>query len=199
MTNTQTALKQLREKILADAVYSQQRKQRREAIIALKRHRRIAVGPYAVFHFENFETMLYQIQEMLWIEKGGDEQLEDELGAYAPLVPNGSELVATMMLEIDSKSIREAVLQQLGDIEMSTAIEIAGEKSAAQPEQDIERTTEDGKTSSVHFLHFPLTSRQADAMRDAASEVHIVIEHPHYNYRVVLSAEQKQALAADLA
>lgn len=198
MTNTTTALKQLREKILDEASYSQQRKQRRENIIALKRYRRIAVGPYVVLHFENFETMLYQVQEMLWIEKGGNEQLEDELGAYAPLVPNGSELVSTMMIEIDSKSMRETVLQQLGDIEMNTAIEIEGEKSTAQPEQDIERTNKDGKTSSVHFLRFPLTPKQVDAMRDATSEVHVVIEHPHYNYRVVLSSEQKQALASDL-
>lgn len=199
MTNTTTASKQLREKILDDASYNQERKQRRKDIIELKRHRRIAVGPYAVLHFENFETMLYQIQEMLWIEKGGDEQLEDEISAYAPLVPNGSELVATMMLEIDSKSLREAVLQQLGDIEINTSIEIAEEKSIAQPEQEIERTTEEGKTSSVHFLHFPLTPKQIDAMRDATSEVRVVIEHPHYNYRIVLSAEQKKALAADLA
>ena len=193
-----TSASQLRQSILDDDAYAKERKARRQEIIQLKRHRRIAVGPYAVLHFENFATMLYQVQEMLWIEKGGDEQLEDELQAYAPLVPNGRELVATMMLEIENKSLREAVLLQLGDIDTSTFLEVAGEKSYAQPEQDAERTTEDGKTSSVHFLHFPLSDAQAAAMQDD-SEVRITIEHPHYNYRVVLSPEQKQALAADLA
>ena len=193
-----SAAAQLRQSILEDDSYARQRKQRRQEIIDLKRHRRIAVGPYAVLHFENFATMLYQIQEMLWIEKGGDEQLEDELQAYAPLVPNGRELVATMMLEIENKSLREAVLLQLGDIDTSTYLEIAGEKSHAQPEQDAERTTADGKTSSVHFLHFPLTDAQASAMQNDSAEVRINIEHPHYNYRVILSPEQKQALAADL-
>ena len=194
-----TASEQLREQILDNKVYKQQRRQRREDIIALKRYRRVAVGPYAIFHFENFDTMLYQIQEMLWIEKGGSEQLEDELAAYAPLVPDGTELVATLMLEIDSKPLRETALQQLGNIDKNIAIEVGGEKSTARPEHDVERTTEAGRTSSVHFLHFPLTPGQIEAMRDVASEACIVIEHPHYNYRAKLSNEQKKALAADLA
>ena len=194
-----TASEQLREQILDNKVYKQQRRQRREDIIALKRYRRVAVGPYAIFHFENFDTMLYQIQEMLWIEKGGSEQLEDELAAYAPLVPDGTELVATLMLEIDSKPLRETALQQLGNIDKNIAIEVGGEKSTARPEHDVERTNEAGRTSSVHFLHFPLTPGQIEAMRDAASGACIVIEHPHYNYRAKLSNEQKKALAADLA
>lgn len=194
-----TASEQLREQILDNKVYKQQRRQRREDIIALKRHRRVAVGPYAIFHFENFDTMLYQIQEMLWIEKGGSEQLEDELAAYAPLVPDGTELVATLMLEIDSKPLRETALQQLGNIDKNIAIEVGGEKSTARPEHDVERTTEAGRTSSVHFLHFPFTTRQIEAMRDTASEAYIAIEHPHYNYRAKLSSEQKKAIAADLA
>ena len=197
--NALTAAEQLREQILDNKVYKQQRRQRREGIIALKCHRRVAVGPYAIFHFENFDTMLYQIQEMLWIEKGGSEQLEDELAAYAPLVPDGTELVATLMLEIDSKPLRETALQQLGNIDKNIAIEVGGEKSTARPEHDVERTTEAGRTSSVHFLHFPFTPRQIEAMRDTASEACIAIEHPHYNYRAKLSSEQKKALAADLA
>ena len=188
----------LRAHILDAAGYAAERRQRRQEIIALKRHRRIAVGPYAVLHFENFATMLYQIQEMLWIEKGGEEQLEDELRAYAPLVPNGRELVATMMLEIDDKPARETILGQLGNIDAHVFLELGGAKSAARPELDVERTTEEGRASSVHFLHFPLHPAQMDALRDSQGEVAVAIAHPHYNYRTVLSAEQKRALAADL-
>ena len=189
----------LRARIVDDAAYAAERPQRRQQIIALKRHRRISVGPYAVLHFENFATMLYQIQEMLWIEKGGAEQLEDELSAYAPLVPNGRELVATMMLEIDDKPARETILQQLGNIDAHVSLQLGGESSAAVPEQDVERTTEAGRASSVHFLHFPLAPAQMQALRDGSGEAAVVIAHPHYNYKAILSAEQRQALAADLA
>ena len=188
----------LRAQILDTATYATERKHRRQQIIALKRHRRIAVGPHAVLHFENFATMLYQIQEMLWIEKGGQEQLEDELRAYAPMVPNGRELVATMMLEIDDKSRREDILPRLGNIDSHVFLELGGERSTAQPEQDIERTSEDGRASSVHFLHFPLTRKQMDALRNPASEIAAGISHPGYRHRVTLTEEKKQALAADL-
>ena len=188
----------LRAQILDDAAYVAERKQRRRHIITLKRHRRIAVGPHAVLHFENFATMLYQIQEMLWIEKGGQEQLEDELRAYAPLVPNGRELVATMMLEIDDKAAREDILPQLGNIDSHVFLELGGEKSVAQPEQDVERTTEAGRASSVHFLHFPLSQAQMDALRDSSGEIAVVIDHPRYAHRALLSEEQKRALASDL-
>ena len=188
----------LRAHILDNDGYAAVRRQRRQEIIALKRHRRIAVGPYAVLHFENFATMLYQVQEMLWIEKGGEEQLEDELGAYAPLVPDGRELVATMMLEIDDKPTREAILGQLGNIDAHVFVELGGGKSAARPELDVERTTQEGRASSVHFLHFPLDPAQMNALRDPQGEIAVAIAHPHYSHRTVLSAQQKQALAADL-
>ena len=191
------ATTRLRAHLLDDAAYAAERKQRRLDIIALKEHRRIPVGPHAVFHFENFATMLYQVQEMLWIEKGGEEQLEDELRAYAPLIPDGKELVATMMLEIDSKPHREKLLPQLGNIDTHVAFEIAGETSAARPEQEVERTTEEGRASSVHFLHFPLSAAQCQALRNG-DEASIAITHPNYNHRAFLSAAQKRSLAADL-
>lgn len=189
---------QLRNSILAEKTYATERKQRRQEIIALKRHRRVAIGPYAVLHFENFTTMLYQIQEMLWIEKGGAEQLEDELRAYAPLVPSGRELVATMMLEIDDKALRQIVLRQLGNIDSSVYMQIEETKIMGRPEQDGERNTQEGRTSSVHFLRFPLTKSQAAAISSSTSEVKIGIAHPHYNFRIVLTREQKQALSRDV-
>lgn len=195
---TSPSAEKLRANVIDDETYARERGQRRREIIATKRHRRIAVGPYAVFHFENFATMLHQIQEMLWIEKGGAEQLEDELRAYAPLVPNGHELVATMMLEIDDRAVRQTVLGQLGNIDTFVYLQIGAEKVMARPEQDIERNTEDGRTSSVHFLRFSLTEFQTAKVHDPESELRIGIEHPQYNFQIVLSREQKQALEKDL-
>src|SRR5271154_1555567 len=96
--------------ILSPQDYEHLRTEKRGAMIALKKKRRVAVGPYATFYFENYDTMWLQVQEMLRVEKGGAEQLEDELHAYTPLVPKGDELVATVMLEIEDEKRRTAVL-----------------------------------------------------------------------------------------
>ncbi len=97
-------------------IYTKQRKELRKNIVEFKKNRRISVGPYATFYFESYETMLAQIQEMLYIEKGGDEQLKDELAAYNPLVPNGKELISTLMFEIDSPVSRASFLSKVGGI-----------------------------------------------------------------------------------
>ncbi len=94
--------------------YEKIRAEKRGAMIARKKNRRVAVGPYATFYFENYDTMWLQVQEMLRIEKGGADQLADELHAYQPLVPKGDELVATLMLEIEDERRRAAVLATLG-------------------------------------------------------------------------------------
>ena len=120
----------------------------------MKKNRRVELGPHSTFYFENFFTMKAQIQEMLYIEKGGDEQLRDELEAYNPLIPNGSELVATFMFEIDNPLTRKKVLSSLGNVENKTYIKVNGNKIFAVPENDVDRTDNSGKTSSVHFLHF---------------------------------------------
>src|SRR5690606_12633858 len=96
-----------------------------------------------------------QIQEMLYIERGGDAQLTDELAAYNPLIPQGRELVATFMIEIEDEARRRRILAKLGGIEKTITLEIDGAAIQAVPEADQERTTATGKTSSVHFLHFP--------------------------------------------
>ena len=105
--------------------------------------------------------MLAQIQEMLYIEKGGDEQLNDELSAYNPLIPKGKEFVATLMFEIDNPISRADFLSKIGGIEKKIFIQIQNEKVNATAEQDIERTSEEGKASSVHFLHFIFTENQS--------------------------------------
>ena len=128
-----------------------------KTLVQFKKNRRIALGPYATFYFESFETMVAQVQEMLHIEKGGDEQLKDELIAYNPLVPNGKELTATLMFEIDNPLSRGAFLGKVGGIEEKIFMKIDNDEIVkAVPEADVDRTSEDGKASSVQFIHFKL-------------------------------------------
>ena len=126
-------------------IYAKNRKQIRKDLVEFKKNRRIALGPYATFYFESFETMLAQVQEMLYIEKGGDEQLNDELTAYNPLVPSGKELTATLMFEIDNPVSRAAFLSKVGGIEEKVYMRIDGETVKAVPEEDVDRTSEEGK------------------------------------------------------
>ena len=106
-----------KEDLIAADVYEKKRKKNRKKLIEFKKNRRVPLGPYATFYFESFETMLGQIQEMLHIEKGGDEQLKDELNAYNPLIPKGNELIATLMFEIDNPILRADFLNKVGGIE----------------------------------------------------------------------------------
>lgn len=184
--------------ILPYETYAKERKERRSRITELKRPRRIAVGPYATFYFENYATMLHQVHEMLHIEHGGAAQLVDELEAYNPLVPNGKELVATLMFEIDDEVRRNRELRQLTGVETKIHIELDGDKVMAMvPEGEIERTTADGKTSSVHFLHFPFTPAQIEKFRNPKVRVMIGISHEHYNHLAVIDGASRASLAAD--
>src|ERR1700761_2883077 len=143
--------------LIPDAEYAKQRKDRRAALLPIKRLRRIELGPYCTVYFECFDTMLFQIQEMLLTERGGEAQIEDELQAYNPLIPQGSELVATVMFEIDDERRRQVILAELGGAEDQFFIEVGPDRVDASADEDTERTREDGKTSSVHFLHFRFT------------------------------------------
>ena len=178
--------------------YSKVRNERRRAITELKRQRRLEVGPFATFHFENYDTMLHQVQEMLFIEKGGAAQLPDELAAYNPLIPNGRELVATVMFEIEDPGRRARLLATLGGIEHTAFLRIAGETAGAQAEDDQERTRADGKASSVHFLHFPLAPAQIAAFRKPGTEIIVGFSHPNYGHMTALPEAARAALAADL-
>ena len=187
------------EDIVPMTTYVAERKERRQAVLALKKPRRIEIGPVATFYFENYATMLAQIQEMLYIEKGGEEQLEDELTAYNPMIPDGSELTATLMFEIDDPQRRGSILRRLTDVELTAYIEVAGEKVFAVPEQEVERTASDGKTSSVHFLHFPFTAEQIAAFRDTNNQAILGIGHENYAHMTILSEETRDSLAGDFA
>ena len=141
-------------------IYTKQRKQLRKNIVEFKKNRRVPLGPYATFYFESYETMLAQVQEMLYIEKGGEEQLKDELSAYNPLIPNGKELTATLMFEIDNPVSRAAFLGKVGGIEEKVFMKIDNEIISAIPEADVDRTSSEGKASSVQFIHFKLNDQQ---------------------------------------
>ena len=190
-----------RSDIMSMDEYAKRRVDSRRRITALKEHRRVSVGPYVTFYFENRDTMLHQIHEMLYIERGGEEQIADELSAYAPLVPNGRELVATMMIEIEDEGMRRRELARLGYIDEKIAfvIETGGKRRVvkAVPEDDEERTTPEGKTSSVHFLHFPFDDAGVAQFRDANSRITLEVEHPDYGHIAVLPADVKAALTQD--
>ena len=183
--------------IMSLDVYIKNRKELRKNIVSFKKDRRIALGPYATFYFESYETMLAQVQEMLYIEKGGDEQLKDELQAYNPLIPNGKELIATLMFEIDNPVSRSAFLSKVGGIEKKVFIKIDGEIVKAIPEQDVDRTSTDGKASSVQFIHFKITDEQIQKFKSKNINVELGIDHKDYSHTTKLSLENINSLSAD--
>jgi hypothetical protein len=185
--------------ILSSGEYDQQRKSLKANLIPMKKLRRIEVGPFATFYFENYATMWLQVQEMLRIEKGGEEQIPGELAAYNPLIPQGDELIATMMLEIEDEKRRNAVLLTLGGIEEMAFLEIGGDVVRATPTEYDDRTTADGKTSSVHWLRFKLTEDQIAHFKNSTERVVLGVSHPNYGHMAVLTAETRAALAKDFA
>lgn len=185
--------------ILSLGEYEQQRKSLKQNLIPVKKLRRIEVGPFATFYFESYATMWMQVHEMLRIEKGGAEQIPGELEAYNPLIPQGDELIATLMLEIEDANRRNAVLLTLGDIEENLFLEIGSEMVRATPTEYEDRTTPDGKTSSVHWLRFKLTPEQIARFKDGNTRVVLGVSHPNYGHMAVLSADSRAALAKDFA
>ena len=186
-----------KEDIMSLEVYMKSRRELRKNIVEFKKNRRVALGPYATFYFESYETMLAQVQEMLYIEKGGDEQLKDELVAYNPLIPNGKELTATLMFEIDNPVSRAAFLSKAGGIEENVFIKIDGQSIKAIPEEDVDRTSAEGKASSVQFIHFKLNDEQIEKFKSDGVEVEIGIDHKEYSHTTKLSSANLSSLAAD--
>ena len=188
-----------KEDIMPLDVYIKNRKELRKNILSIKKDRRIALGPYATFYFESYETMLAQVQEMIYIEKGGDEQLKDELIAYNPLVPNGKELVATLMFEIDNPVTRAAFLGKVGGIEEKVFIKINGEIINAIPEEDVDRTSVEGKASSVQFVHFKFNEEQIQKFKSDGADVEIGMDHKEYSHTTKLSTTNLSSLSADFS
>ena len=179
--------------------YIKDRKELRKNIVNFKKNRRIALGPYATFYFESYETMLAQVQEMLYIEKGGDEQLHDELIAYNPLIPNGKELTATLMFEIDNPISRAAFLGKVGGIEEMVFMKINGETVKAVPEEDVDRTSAEGKASSVQFIHFNFTDEQIQKFKSNDVDIELGMDHKEYSHTTKLSKENIASLSSDFS
>jgi hypothetical protein len=186
-----------KEDLLPFDVYAKSRKQIRKDLVEFKKNRRIALGPYATFYFESFETMVAQVQEMLHIEKGGDEQLKDELIAYNPLVPNGKELTATLMFEIDNPISRSAFLGKVGGIEEKIFMKINDEIVKAVPEEDVDRTSAEGKASSVQFIHFKFNDDQISKFKSDSATIELGIDHKEYTHTTRLAENSVKSLCAD--
>ena len=185
--------------LIPDAEYAKVRKERRAALLPLKRLRRLSLGPFCTVLFESYESMLFQVQEMLLTERGGAAQAPDELDAYNPLIPQGRELVATVMFEIDDPVRHEQALARLGGVEDRFFLQVGSDRIAGAPEGDIERTRDDGKTAAVHFLHFRLTPEQIAVFRDPAVSILAGCDHEGYSHLAGLSPASRAELARDFA
>ena len=183
--------------LLPLSVYEKERKERRKKMAALKAHRRMEVGPFATFYFENYDTMLHQVHEMLAIERGGEEQVQSELDAYNPLVPKGRELVATLMFEIEDPDRRARELSRLGGVEHRIEMSVAGTRVPARQVEDEERTRDDGKTSSVHFLRFAFPPAAIAAFKQPGAEIVVAFAHPNYAHMARMPEPVRAALAGD--
>ena len=183
--------------LLAPDVYEKNRRQMRKELVEFKKDRRVPLGPYATFYFECYETMLAQVQEMLHIEKGGDEQLNDELTAYNPLIPNGKELVSTLMFEIDNPVIRATFLGKLGGVEENVFIKIDNDIIYGKPEIDVDRTSAEGKASSVQFIHFEFDQNKISKFKGNNVSIELGIDHKEYSHSTKLSESTIKALSSD--
>ena len=179
------------------AEYAKVRAARRQALVAQKQNRRVEVGPVATFHFENYDSMWLQVQEMLYIEKGGEAQIADELRAYNPLIPDGRELVATVLFEIDDPHRRKVFLGRLGGVEDTAFIRVGDEIVKGRAEADVDRTSAEGKASAVQFIHFPFTPSQIAGFRAPGAQVVVGFSHPAYGHMVIMPEAVRAALAED--
>ena len=179
------------------------RADKKQEALLRKKLTRISVGPHATVIFESWDSMWLQIQEMLRIEKGGAAQLADEIAAYNPMVPKGSELTMTLFFEVPDPVRRDIFLRSIGGVENHIAIQVGAHVIPARAEGDLERTrASDGKTSAVHFLHFDFTPEAVAAWQDVAAEdgavqAMLVIDHPNYGHAALISAEVRAFLARE--
>ena len=178
--------------------YAEVRDEFRADVMAHKIPRRIAIGPHATLYFEDFLTMKYQVQEMLRAERIFEAAgIEEELATYNPLIPDGSNLKATFMIEYEDVAARRAALAELGGVEDTLWLQAEGaEKIYAIANEDLQRSDGD-KASAVHFLRFELDPETLAAFK-SGRKVQFGIDHPGLAGSVTLSAEQTACLAKDL-
>lgn len=189
-----------RDSLLTLEAYARQRKEFRAKVISHKKNRTVRLGDHVTLIFEDELTIRYQIQEMLRIEKTFEEAgIQDELDAYNPLIPDGTNLKATMMIEFEDPEVRKRELARLKGVEDKIYVQIDGHgKAYAIADEDLERENEE-KTSSVHFLRFEFDPAAIAALKGGAA-VAVGIDHPNYAARIdELAPEVQVALAKDFA
>jgi hypothetical protein len=185
--------------IVDTRAYERERDELRSRIIALKKVRRVALGPIMTMVFENAVTMRWQVQEMARAERMlRDEQIAHEVETYNQLIPDAGELSVTLMIELTSERSMKEWLPRLVGIQHHVGIVLPdGTRIVGAPsEEDELRLTRDDITAAVHFLKFRFTESEIEMF--ASGPVHIVVEHPEYDQEVQLTPEQHAELLADL-
>ncbi|OGA40710.1 MAG: hypothetical protein A3G28_03180 [Betaproteobacteria bacterium RIFCSPLOWO2_12_FULL_68_19] len=188
-----------RESLLSLEAYARERNAFRASVMAHKKKRTVRLGEHVTLQFEDELTIRYQVQEMLRIERIFEEQgIQGELDAYNPLVPDGANWKATMLIEYPDAEERRRMLARLKGIERRTWVRVAGcERVDAIADEDLERETEE-KTSAVHFVRFELSEEMRKRLRGGAP-LSMGIDHPRYRAEVEVPAGVREALVADLA
>jgi len=178
--------------------YAEKRPEFRQQVLAHKKHRQVMLGPNATLYFEDRLTLLYQIQEMLRIEKVFEaEGINEELEAYNPMIPNGRNFKATFMIEYTDPEVRAAQLEKMVGIEDMVWMQIAEfDKVWAIADEDLDRST-DTKTSAVHFMRFELSDAMAAALKNGADWL-IGVQHPVYSYELDVDGATRDSLLNDL-
>jgi hypothetical protein len=186
-----------RDSLLTLEAYAKARPAMRAKAIAHKRARTVHLGEHVTLLFEDETTIRYQVQEMLRIEKTFEEAgIQDELDAYNPLIPDGANLKATMLIEYEDENVRRQALSRLKGIEDAVWVQVDDEPRVTPiADEDLDRETAD-KTSSVHFLRFEFTPSMIAAWK-AGAKVTMGVAHSEYRVETVLAPEQCTALAAD--
>ena len=184
--------------LLSLEAYHKERARLRTEVLAHKRNRHVGIGPNVTLYFEDRLTMRYQVQEMLRVERIFEsEAIAQELEAYNPLIPDGTNLKATMMLEYPDVAERRTALAQLGGVEDATYVEVGAlGRVFAHADEDMPRTEAD-KTSAVHFLRFELDSAMCAALK-AGATLKLGVDHAHYLHEVEAPAAVRASLTADL-
>ena len=177
--------------------FGKARAELRRKLMPAKRRRRVGVGPWATFYFESYETMWFQVHEMLWMEGGGDAQLPGELAAYNPLIPKGRELVATLMFEVENPDERARLLTTLVGVEKTIVLNVAGQRIFGLVEEEVGQARSERKVSSVQFVHFPFTDDEVRSFLDASESVTLQIDHPGYTHGSTLDKQVRNELALD--
>ena len=186
-----------REDIMSMSDFAKIRQGRRRTLLPTKRKRRIGVGPCAMFYFESYETMWFQVHEMLLIEGGGGAQLLGELEAYNPLIPQGRELVATLMFELEDPGERAHFLKRLGGVEKAISFVFGGQQIFGVVEGEIGQPRSDGKVSAVQFVHFAFSDEQTATFQNSSVPITLQIDHPFYKHAAILGAATRNELAMD--